>query len=214
MPRKIRAFPDWGVGSDPTYRDYGYAQYFATTVDLSGVSNGGYQLVMRVKNPLEAVSGNAKKLRFANAAQNADGWLGLGAMTVGTGGPTTPSVEAESPANTLTGGAVTASCSGCSGGSKVGYIGNGAALTFNQVAASTAGTRTLAISYLSALPRTATIRVNNGTATTVSFPATADWNTVGVRTLPVTLAAGNNTITIANPGDWAPDIDKITITGG
>jgi hypothetical protein len=169
---------------------------------------------MRVKNPLEAVSANAKKLRFANATQNADGWLGLGAMTVGTGGdPTTPSVEAENPANTLTGGAVTASCSACSGGSKVGYIGNGATLTFNQVGASTAGTRSLAISYLSAVARTATIRVNNGAATTVSFPATADWNTVGVRTLPVTLAAGNNTVTIANPGGWAPDIDKITITG-
>jgi hypothetical protein len=108
---------------------------------------------------------------------------------------------------------VTASCSACSGGSKVGYIGNGATLTFNQVGASTAGTRTLAISYLSAVARTATIKVNNGAATTVGFPATADWNTVGVHTLPVTLAAGNNTVTIANPGGWAPDIDKITITG-
>ncbi len=48
------------MGSDPTYRDYGYPQYFATTVDLAGVANGGYQLVLRVKNPLEAVSANAK----------------------------------------------------------------------------------------------------------------------------------------------------------
>lgn len=72
------------MGSDPTYRDYGYPQYFATTVDLAGVANGGYQLVLRVKNPLEAVSANAKRLRFANATQNADGWLGLGPMNVGS----------------------------------------------------------------------------------------------------------------------------------
>ncbi|MEU8380831.1 carbohydrate-binding protein [Streptosporangium sp. NPDC048865] len=308
MPRKIRAFPDWNVGADPTYLDHGYPQYFSTTVDLSGVAGGAYQLVMRVKNPLEAVSANARKLRFANATQNADGWLGLGAMTVGSGGdqvaPSVPgglaspsstttsasltwnastdnvgvtsyqvlrngspvatvattshtdtgltpatsytytvkaldaagnfsaasspltvttkststpppgAVEAENPANTLTGGAATASCPTCSGGAKVGYVGNGATLTFNNVAASTAGTHTLTISYLSAVARTATVRINNGTATTVDFPATADWNTVGTRTLTVTLAAGNNTITIANPGGWAPDIDRITIAAG
>ncbi|MEV0386418.1 DUF4832 domain-containing protein [Nonomuraea sp. NPDC050643] len=301
MPRRIRAFPDWNVGADPTYRDFGHLQYFATTVNLSGVAGGAYQLVMRVKNPLEAVSANARKLRFANATQNADGWLGLGSMAVGSGGDqvapsvpaglTSPSatstsatlawnastdnvavtsyqvlrngspvgttgtttytdtglspatsytytvrardaagnssaasspltvtttstttVEAEHPANTLSGGAVVASCSGCSGGSKVGYIGNGATLTINNVGTSSAGARTLTISYLSAVARTATVKVNNGTAATVGFPVTADWNTVGVRTVTVTLAAGDNTITIANPGDWAPDIDKIAIS--
>jgi chitodextrinase len=88
MPLKIRAFPDWGVGSDPTYLDYGYPQYFQTGVSLAGVPNGSYQWVLRVKNPLEAVSANAKKLRFGNATQGGDGWLGLGSVTVGTGGGT------------------------------------------------------------------------------------------------------------------------------
>ncbi|MEV0616722.1 DUF4832 domain-containing protein [Nonomuraea sp. NPDC050404] len=87
MPLKIRAFPDWGVGSDPTYLDYGHPQYFQTGVNLSGVPDGAYQWVLRVKNPLEAVSANAKKLRFANATQGADGWLGLGPVTVGTAPP-------------------------------------------------------------------------------------------------------------------------------
>ncbi|WP_203922764.1 fibronectin type III domain-containing protein, partial [Rugosimonospora africana] len=218
MPLKIRAFPNWGVGSDPTYLDYGYPQYFQSTVDLSGVASGGYQWVLRVKNPLEAASANAKKLRFANATQNTDGWLGLGAVTVGSGGgggdtspPSAPtgltspshtattialswnaatdnlgvtgyqvyrgttqvgsptgtsytdtgltpstqysytvrardaagnlstasspvtvttgaasqpgSYEAEATGNTLAGGAVVASCTGCSGGAKVGYLG-------------------------------------------------------------------------------------------
>jgi hypothetical protein len=48
---------------------------------------------MKVKNPLEAISPAAKKLRFGNATQNADGWLGLGGFSVGSGGDTaSPSV--------------------------------------------------------------------------------------------------------------------------
>ncbi|MFB9446641.1 DUF4832 domain-containing protein [Dactylosporangium vinaceum] len=92
QPLKIRAFPDWNLGADPTYLDFGYPQYFQSNVSLSGVANGSYQLVLRVKNPLEALSPAAKKLRFGNATQNADGWLGLGAIGVGgsTGGDTTP----------------------------------------------------------------------------------------------------------------------------
>ncbi|MET7279880.1 DUF4832 domain-containing protein [Kribbella sp. NPDC005582] len=212
MPRKIRAFPDWGVGADPTYRDFGYAQYFENTADLTGVANSNYQLVMRVKNPLEAVTANAKKLRFANATQNADGWLGLGSITVGTGTPSAGTVEAESTANTLTGGAVTATCSGCSGGSKVGYVGNGATLVFNNIGTGTAGNHTLTLSYLSAETRSATIKVNGGTATSYSFAPTADWNTVGTRTITVPLNAANNTITIANPSGWAPDFDKLAFS--
>ncbi|MFB4300377.1 DUF4832 domain-containing protein [Actinomadura sp. NTSP31] len=214
MPQKIRAFPDWGVGSDPTYRDFGYPQYFQADVGLSGITNGNYQLVMRVKNPLEAVSANAKKLRFANAAQNADGWLGLGAMTVGTGSSSSTTVEAEDPGNTLSGGAVVASCTGCSGGAKVGYLGNGGTLTFNHVTTGVAGSHTLTISYASAEARSATVRVGNGTATTVGLPSSGGWDTVATTTLPVTLTGGDNTITIAGPGGWAPDIDKITVASG
>ncbi|WP_446045476.1 DUF4832 domain-containing protein [Streptomyces olivaceus] len=82
MPRKIRAFPDWNAGSDPAHLDYGYPEYFDQDIDLSGVTAGDYQLVMKAKNPLEDINPDAKKLRFANATQNGDGWLGLGDMTV------------------------------------------------------------------------------------------------------------------------------------
>lgn len=84
QPLKIRPFPDWNVGT--AHRDFGYPQYFQSTVNLSGVASGSYQLVLRVKNPLETVNANAKKLRFGNSTQNADGWLGLGSLGVGTGG--------------------------------------------------------------------------------------------------------------------------------
>lgn len=87
QPTRIRAFPDWGVGADPTYRDFGHARYFDAPVDLSGLNTGGYRLVLKAKNPLEAINANAKKLRFANAGQNADGWLDLGGMTVGATSP-------------------------------------------------------------------------------------------------------------------------------
>lgn len=78
MPLKIRAFPDWNAGADPTYLSYGYPQYFQTAVDLAGVPAGSYQWVMKVDNP----SPTGKTLRFANTTQNTNGWLGLGAVTV------------------------------------------------------------------------------------------------------------------------------------
>ncbi|MFJ6125721.1 DUF4832 domain-containing protein [Streptomyces griseoviridis] len=213
MPAKIRAFPDWGVGSDPTYLDYGYAQYFDTSVDLSAVASGSYQLVMKAKNPLENVSSAAKKLRFANATQNADGWLGLGSMTVGTSAGGSHSYEAEATANTLTGTAVRAGCAGCSGGSKVGYVGNGATLTFNGVDGGSGGTKTVTVQYTTAESRSATVRANTGTAKTVTFPPTGDWTTTATTTVTLDLAAGTgNTITIANSSGWAPDIDRITVT--
>lgn len=87
-------------------------------------------------------------------------------------------------------------------------------LTFNHVTTGVAGSHVLTISYASAEARSATIRVGNGTATTVAFPATGGWDTVATTTVPVTLTGGDNTITIAGPDGWAPDIDKITITSG
>jgi hypothetical protein len=76
QPLKIRAFPDWNT-TQP-YLDYGHPQYDQATVDLDGVRQGQYELVMRVVNPLRT----GKKLRFANATQGADGWLALGDLKV------------------------------------------------------------------------------------------------------------------------------------
>ncbi|MFI5708294.1 DUF4832 domain-containing protein [Kribbella sp. NPDC051620] len=206
QPLKIRTFPDWNVGADPTYRDFGYPQYFQTPVNLANVAQGNYQWVLRVKNPLEATSANAKKLRFANATQNADGWVGLGAVTVGTGGSVPVSYEAE--AGNLAGGAVVSSCSACSGGSKVGYIGNNlGTLSIPNVNGGSGGAKAITIYYASAVARTATV---NGQS--VTFPATADWNTVGSVTVTRTLLAGTaNSISFSNSTGWAPDIDRVVV---
>jgi chitodextrinase len=305
MPLKIRAFPDWNVGTDPTYLPFGYPQYFSTSVDTSSVTPGSYQLVMDVVNPLSAVSSSAKTLRFANATQNADGWLGLGAVDVGAGDTTAPSVptgpavtgttavstslswtastdnvgvtgydvyrggtkvgtttgttytdtglaastayaytvdaydaagntsakstavtattqsgsggtstsyEAEASANTLTGTAAVAACTGCSGGQKVGYVGNGATLTFHNVAGGSGGATQVTLAYTSAVARTLQISANGGTPVSVSVNPTADWQTTATTTATLDLNAGTaNTITIANPTDWSPDIDRVTV---
>ncbi|WP_439658412.1 DUF4832 domain-containing protein [Lentzea sp. HUAS TT2] len=212
QPTRIRAFPDWQVGADPTYRDFGYARYFDAPVDLSGLNTGGYRLVLKAKNPLETINANAKKLRFANAGQNADGWLDLGAMTVGAG-QSAGSYEAEAAGNTLAGGAVTSACGGCSGGSKVGYIGNGGTLRFNNVDGGAGGTRTVTLHYTSQESRSARIQANDLTPQTVSFPSTPDWVTTRTTTVSLNLRAGRgNTVTISNPSGWAPDIDKITVS--
>ena len=55
MPLKIRAFPDWRAGSEPTYLRFGYPESFKTTVDLSGVPPVTYQWVTEVENPLADV---------------------------------------------------------------------------------------------------------------------------------------------------------------
>jgi alpha-galactosidase len=83
--------------------------------------------------------------------------------------PSATSYEAEAAANTLAGGAVVASCTACSGGKKVGFVGSGGTLTFNGVTAPSAGTYQVTIAYLdgSATGRQAQISVNGGAPQTV-----------------------------------------------
>ena len=283
QPLQIRAFPDWNVGADPTYLNFGYPMYYDTTISAAGLASGTYTVVLRVRNPLESITEAsvrdniqswqpflpAKKLRFANADQNADGWLSLGNISVGGGGPTwtptrtstpgaatptysrtpvsiTPSntpvgptntptrtntpitptntptsgngtsYEAEASGNTLAGGAVRASCGACSGGNKVGYVGNNSGtLQFNGINATSAGSTALTISYLSGEARSAQISVNGGAATTLNFASTGSWTTVGTLQTTVNLNAGGNTIKFSNSSGWAPDFDRIAVnTGG
>ncbi len=133
------------------------------------------------------------------------------------GGATPPalatSYEAESSANTIAGGASVAACSTCSGGAKVGFVGQGGTLTFNNVNVAAAGTYQVVIAYLdgSATGRQATISVNGAAPQTVSFTPTGSFSAVGTMTVPLQLAAGNNTIEFANPTAFAPDFDRIIV---
>jgi hypothetical protein len=122
--------------------------------------------------------------------------------------------EAEATANTRTGGAATVACPGCSGGTKVGNIGNGGTLSVNGVAASAAGLAVATIAYVNgdSATRTATLQVSGQPATVVAFPPTGSWTTPATVTVLVQLAGGSaNTLSLANAGAWAADIDAIEI---
>ncbi|PYC64311.1 hypothetical protein C7C45_30615 [Micromonospora arborensis] len=135
------------------------------------------------------------------------------------GGAADRVIEAEAPGNTRSGGAALGGCPGCSSGQKVGFLGNGGTVAFNAVQAPVAGTYTLRIGYLSEDARAFTVAVNGGTAQTVSPPRSgkgnagnpSGWEIVRDVDVSVTLAAGSNTVTIGNPGGYAPDIDRIIV---
>lgn len=124
--------------------------------------------------------------------------------------------EAESSANTLAGGATVVSCSACSGGQKVGNVGNSGTLQFNNVNVTNAGTYMLNIAYVDGdAGRSAQMSVNGGTALTLNFAGTnnGSWNNVQHLAVPVILHAGNNTVLFSNSSGWAPDFDRLSTIG-
>jgi hypothetical protein len=124
------------------------------------------------------------------------------------------SVEAEVPGNVLAGGARVIKCAACSGGARVGHMGRGASLTFENVTVPSAGTYQLVIAYTNgAGTRSANMIVDGGAPVTLDFASTRGFGTVGTLTVTVTLAAGANTIRFTNPTASAPDFDRIMVSG-
>ncbi|MFC5529654.1 DUF4832 domain-containing protein [Cohnella yongneupensis] len=123
------------------------------------------------------------------------------------------SYEAEATGNALGGNAATASCGSCSGGSKVGYVGNGATLQWNGVIPATSGSQTVKFYYLNGeSSRSAQVSVNGGSAVTVNFPSSGGWGTVASLDVTLSLNAGTNTIKVSNASGWAPDFDRISLS--
>jgi hypothetical protein len=119
--------------------------------------------------------------------------------------------QAESPANTLLGSAGIAGCDACAGQQKVGNLYVGGALTFNGIQAPRAGTYQLSVAYLTAGPRSASLKANGDAATAVDFPPSGGWTTPATVTVPVRLKAGTNTVTIDSGSGYSPDIDAIAV---
>jgi alpha-L-fucosidase len=143
-----------------------------------------------------------KRLRIDEA------WIGE--RYAGGGGGT--SYEAEAPGNTLNGNAVANACAGCSGGSKVRFIGNNAGnwVAVNGVTAASAGSRPLTVHGTVSGTRTFFVSVNGGPAVQVPLTGT-DWGTPVNATVSVPLAAGANSIRFYNDGANAPDLDRIVV---
>jgi alpha-galactosidase len=125
----------------------------------------------------------------------------------------TVAVEAEAAGNTLAGAVAVATCSTCSGGAKVRFIGNSAANyeTVNNVTVAAAGNHELTITYEVDGARTFSVSVNGGSAIQVPVSGTS-WSTPASTTVTVALAAGANTLTFANPSAYAPDLDRISVS--
>ena len=122
-------------------------------------------------------------------------------------------IEAEAPANTLAGAAKVATCTACSGGHKVGYIGNGTAnyVVVNGINETSAGARTLTITYLLSGSRSLYISVDGGPDIVENLTGTSFSTPVSI-SVPVTLQAGANTIKFHNDTAYAPDLDAVTVS--
>src|SRR5262249_20294653 len=122
------------------------------------------------------------------------------------------SYEAEAAGNTFSGSTAPGACNGCSGGTKVRFIGNNTTnfLTINNVNVGAAGNYVLTIYYVVSGTRSFSISVNGGTAIPFTVSGTT-WTAPGTpvsATIP--LNAGNNSIKIFNNSAFAPDLDRIT----
>jgi len=129
----------------------------------------------------------------------------LGAVTA----PVGQVYEAETA--TLSGATFVSSCSACSGGAS--YLGaspSSNTATFN-VYVKNAGTYRMEVDAMTQGPR-ALVYVVNGTHPATLNMGGGSFNLPQATTVPVTLLAGNNTITFGNPGTYAPDLDRIVIS--
>jgi hypothetical protein len=122
------------------------------------------------------------------------------------------SYEAEAPTNTIGGSATVYDCTVCSGGKKVGYLGSGGFVQFNNVNVASAGLYTLTIYYLDGdSGRPAYLSFNGGTGVLIDFHGNGNWGSVQSMQIPVQLQAGNNTIKFYDPEAWSPDVDRIVV---
>jgi hypothetical protein len=114
----------------------------------------------------------------------------------------------------ISGGSFASSCSACSGGAKVIFLGgstSGNNVTFN-VYVDKAGTYRMEVDAMTQGPR-ALVYVVNGTHPATLNMGGGSFNLPEATTVPVTLMAGNNTITFGNPATYAADLDCIVISG-
>jgi hypothetical protein len=119
--------------------------------------------------------------------------------------------EAEDYRNDIGSAGVT-SCGQCSGSQKVRNLGGSAAarIVFPDVTVSSAGTYTLYVEATVNGTRSYNVSVNGGAPSVVTFTGIGN-STPQTVTVPVTLNAGSNTITISNDADSSPDLDRISL---
>ncbi|WP_433087681.1 hypothetical protein ACQP1P_17225 [Dactylosporangium sp. CA-052675] len=119
------------------------------------------------------------------------------------------SIQAEDPANTLTGGASATACGTCRGGRRVRYMCAECTLVV-RVTLPSAGTRTVTVYYEADGNRALKVRI--GTAAPRVFPVTGpDWSVPQSLRFTANLPAGEVRLTLFNDESPAPDLDEIVI---
>nr|BFE60839.1 hypothetical protein GCM10020063_053650 [Dactylosporangium thailandense] len=135
--------------------------------------------------------------------------LGLGLSASPPPGFAPISIQAEDPANTLTGGASATACGTCRGGKRVRYMCAECTLVV-RVTLPSAGTRTVTVYYEADGNRTLKVRI--GTAAPRVFPVTGpDWTVPQSFRFTANLPAGEVRLTLFNDESPAPDLDEIVI---
>ena len=119
-------------------------------------------------------------------------------------------IEAES--TTKSSGVTTESDSRCSGGKRVGYVGNGKTLTFN-FNADEEGLYEFTAYYMTASTRTLEVTVNGSDKYSVSCSSTGSWDGASISnvSIDVQLKAGRNTFVVGNATGDAPNLDKFEL---
>jgi hypothetical protein len=185
----------------------------ATARTLTFTPTGSFQNPgsVTVSLPLKA---GANTVEFSNSTAYAPDFEAITVPSAATTSAT--DYLAASPSNTLAGGAVVQSCPACTGGQKVGYIGNGGTLTINGVSAGAAGVYPALIEYCDgsggSTGRAATITVNGTVEQTIVFTPTGSFSTPGTVTAYLPLKAGANTVEFSDASAYAPDINGITVS--
>lgn len=136
---------------------------------------------------------------LTNEQSNRVNWVINPSAGTWSGGPSETSPEAEASSNTIAGGAVVITCSGCSGGKSIGYIGgsSGGTLTFPAISSTSSTTTTIRIHYTNgdSTQRYGNVIVN-GVSNIIAFLPSSDGNTPGTSVLTVPLNSGSaNVIT-------------------
>ncbi|HUN32403.1 MAG TPA: carbohydrate-binding protein [Trebonia sp.] len=182
----------------------------ATTLTFTPTGSFANPGSVTVSLPLKS---GANTIEFSNASAYAPDFE---AITVPSAAITsTTDYLAASSSSTLAGGAVVQSCTACTGGQKVGFVGEGGTLTLNGVSAAAAGVYPVQIEYCDGTSgstgRSATITVNGVVVQTIVFTPTGSFSTPGTVTAYLPLAAGSNTVEFSDASAYAPDFNGITV---
>jgi hypothetical protein len=121
-----------------------------------------------------------------------------------------PAIVYEAEDATLIGSASVVDCQNCSGGKKVGNIGNGGEVIFRVNVPKTADYE-VKVYYLTQEQRSLSCSINEKEGFDLEIIyATGSWNVERAYPMTMALNEGENTIRFYHP-TWAVDIDKISI---